>query len=114
MSLSGTTPSSVEISTLKKVSYSDFTIFLLVYSEKYWGGFVIDHLLGPNQSIIDGVSEIPKKYTLHGGYKYLLHWETSSYNEESITMAFNFRSQGKYDQLDFGLYWTRLPVVLGA
>jgi type IX secretion system PorP/SprF family membrane protein len=114
MSLSGTTPSSVEVPPLKTVSYTDFAASLLIYSEKYWGGFVIDHLTTPNQSIIDGVSPIPVKYTIHGGYKSYLNGKTSSYNEESITTAFNFRSQGKFDQLDFGLYWTRLPIILGA
>ncbi len=113
LSLSGTAPSSVEIPPLKTVSYTDFAASLLIYSEKYWGGFVIDHLTTPNQSLIDGISPVPKKYTFHGGYKYFLNGKTSSFNEESITIAFNFRSQGRFDQLDLGLYWTRLPVVLG-
>lgn len=114
LSLAGTATSSTEIPPLKKVNYTDFAASLLVYSEKYWGGFVIDHLTTPNQSIIDGVSLVPVKYTFHGGYKFYLNGKTSSYNEESITTAFNFRSQGKFDQLDLGLYWTKLPIVLGA
>lgn len=114
MTLDGTAPSSSEIPPLKHVSYTDFAASLLIYSEKYWGGFVIDHLTTPNQSIIDGVSPVPVKYTIHGGYKYFLNGKTSSYNEESITAACNFRSQGKFDQLDIGFYWTRLPMILGA
>lgn len=113
MSLSGTQAGSVEVPPLKKISYSDFATSLLIYSEKYWTGFVIDHLTTPNQSIIDGISQIPTKYTIHGGYKYYLNGKTSIYNEESITSAFNFRSQGKFDQLDIGIYWTRIPIILG-
>ena len=113
MSLSGTQAGSVEVPPLKKVSYSDFAASLLIYSEKYWAGFVIDHLTTPNQSIIDDVSQIPTKYTIHGGHKFYLNGKTSIYNEESITSAFNFRSQGKFDQLDIGMYWTRIPIILG-
>lgn len=114
MSFSGTLPGSVEVPPLKTVSYSDFATSLLLYSEKFWTGLVIDHLITPNQSIIDGISPIPTKYTFHGGYKYYLNGKTSDYNEESITSAYNFRSQGKYDQLDIGMYWTRIPIILGA
>ena len=113
MSLSGNAPSSVEVPPLKKVSYADFSSSVLFYSTRYWGGFVIDHLSTPNQSIIDGESPIPVKYTIHGGYKSFLNGKTSSYNEESVTVAFNFRSQNKFDQLDAGMYWTRMPVILG-
>lgn len=113
LSLSGTNPGSVEIPPLNKVSYTDFTTSLLFFSEKIWGGFVLDHLATPNQSLTDGVSTIPKKYTVHGGYKKFLNGKTSMYNENSLTFAFNFRSQGKFDQLDAGAYWTRVPVVIG-
>ncbi len=114
LSLSGAAPSSIEVPPLKKVRYTDFATSILIYSEKYWGGLVIDHLTTPNQSIIDGVSLVPTKYTIHGGGKFYLNGKTSTYNEESITAAVNFRSQGKFDQMDLGMYWTRMPIILGA
>lgn len=113
VSLSGNAPSSTEVPPLKKVSYTDFATSILVYSERYFGGFVIDHLLTPNQSLIEGISEIPIKYTLHGGGKFYLNGHTSRYNEESLFAAFNFKSQGKYDQLDIGAYYTKKPLTLG-
>jgi type IX secretion system PorP/SprF family membrane protein len=113
MSLSGTQPGSVEIPPLRKVSYTDFAASIMGYTKNYWVGLTIDHLTEPNQSLIDGISEIPKKYSLFGGYKYYLNGRTSSSSEESVTGTLHFRSQGKYDQLDIGGYWTRTPLVLG-
>jgi len=113
VSLTGNAPTSVEIPPLKKVSNTDFASSVLVYSKEYFAGFVIDHLMTPNQSLKDGFSEVPIKYTLHGGYKHYLNGKTSIYNEESIMYAFAFKSQGKFDQLDIGANYTRLPLILG-
>lgn len=113
MSLSGIASASVEVPPMKKVSYTDFSSSILVYNAEYFFGFVIDHMTQPNQSLVDGISEIPRKYTFHGGRKFYLNGKTSDYNEESLTAAFNFRSQGKFDQLDLGVYWTKTPIVLG-
>lgn len=114
VSLSGNNPSSIEIPPMKKVSFTDFATSILVYTDRYFAGFVIDHMMRPNQSLVDGISEIPVKYTFHGGYKHYLNGHTSSYNEESIFAAFQYRSQGKYDQLEIGAYYTKLPLILGV
>lgn len=113
LSLSGTNPASIEVPPMKKVRYTDVATSLLVYTQNYFAGFVIDHMMKPNQSLKDGISEIPVKYTLHGGYKHYLNGHTSRYNEESVFAAFQYRSQGKYDQMEIGAYYTRQPLILG-
>ncbi|PKP19172.1 MAG: hypothetical protein CVU05_11945 [Bacteroidetes bacterium HGW-Bacteroidetes-21] len=113
VSLSGNSPASIEVPPMKKVSYTDFATSVLVYSDVIYAGFVIDHLMRPNQSLRDAISEVPIKYTFHGGYKFFLNGHTSSYNEESLFAAFQYRSQGKFDQFEFGGYYTKLPLILG-
>ena len=39
---------------------------------------------------------------------------TASFRERSVTPTFNYRSQGKFDQLDLGVFFTLEPVVLGV
>lgn len=93
-----------------KVSYFDMSSGLLVFSTKYWLGFSTNHLNQPNQSLINGQSILPIKYSLHGGMKIPLRERLG----ESISPAINFKSQGKFDQLDIGAYYNRFPMVLGV
>ncbi|NSW45490.1 MAG: PorP/SprF family type IX secretion system membrane protein [Bacteroidales bacterium] len=113
LSLSGIAGGSVEVPPLKQVGYIDFASSILIYSSTNWVGFTWDHMLEPNQSIIDAYSPIPAKYSFFGGHKFYLHGKTSVYNEESINSWIHYRSQGKFDQIDIGAYWTRTPIILG-
>ncbi|HEY8402229.1 MAG TPA: type IX secretion system membrane protein PorP/SprF, partial [Cytophagaceae bacterium] len=58
------------------------------------------------------------KYSLHGGYKFVLEQGPykKSYGkskEKSITPAFMYKMQDKFDQLDLGLYFHYEPLVIG-
>ncbi|MFH2095745.1 MAG: PorP/SprF family type IX secretion system membrane protein, partial [Bacteroidota bacterium] len=77
--------SSTEIPSYESVSYPDFGTGLMVYTETYWGGFSLDHMTQPNISLIDGVSLLPRKFTLFGGYKHLISGKLGNHNEESLT-----------------------------
>lgn len=113
LTLSGVAGGSVEIPPLRQVGYVDFASSIMIYSQKNWFGFTLDHLLEPNQSLIEGYSQIPMKYVFFAGYKFYLKGKTSTYNEESINAWMYYRSQGKFDQIDLGAYWIRTPLILG-
>ncbi|MCX7861937.1 MAG: PorP/SprF family type IX secretion system membrane protein [Bacteroidales bacterium] len=113
LTLSGITGGSVEVPPLKQVGYVDFASSILIYNPTQWLGFTWDHMLEPNQSILDGLSNIPAKYTVFGGKKIYLNGKTSEYNEESINIWGHYRSQGKFDQVDIGAYWIKTPIILG-
>jgi type IX secretion system PorP/SprF family membrane protein len=113
LSLSGTAPSSMEVPPLKQVGYIDFASSIMFYSHVSWFGITWDHITEPNQSIIDGYSYIPAKYTLFGGHKFYLNGKTSEYNEESINAWIQYCSQAKFDQIEIGAYWIQTPIVLG-
>ncbi len=113
VSLGGTATSSVEPPTLEKTGYFDMGASVLAYTHKHWFGATFDHLAKPNESLLGATSIVPKKYTFYGGTKIGLNGKIGYYNEESLSLALLYKAQGKYDQLDVGVYWLKTPLVLG-
>ena len=112
MDIDGNSPTSIETPSLEKIHYPDAGFSMMAYNRMYWGGFMIDHIFTPNQSLIDGVSRIPVKFRLYGGRKFVVA-NSKRYNEETIKFAFSYKAQGKFDQLDLGAYWSREPFIFG-
>lgn len=90
------------------------------FTRKAWLGVAAHHLNRPNQSIIDEESNLPVKYSVHGGLKFKLKSGVQGSGvymrntERSISPAVQYRHQGQFDQLDLGLYFTLEPLVLGT
>jgi type IX secretion system PorP/SprF family membrane protein len=104
---------------LNSKAYIDFTASLLGYTDLYWGGFAVDHLLRPNQSLYGYESRMNMKLSVFGGAKIPLQDEKNrrvryDRDPESITFAMNYQYWDKFDQLDIGAYWTHDPLILGA
>jgi type IX secretion system PorP/SprF family membrane protein len=91
---------------------------VLAYTRKFWVGFAAHHLLEPDQSFLEEVSVLPRKYSVHVGYKIPLPTKTdltfnSGYRDVSITPTAQFKQQGQFSQMDIGTYFTYEPVVFG-
>jgi type IX secretion system PorP/SprF family membrane protein len=107
---------SFEVPGSEKVSYLDISSGMLVYSKKWWAGFAAHHINQPNQSLIDGESRLPIKYSVHAGYNLAVGsslWKKKELEEQYFSPAINYRAQGKFDQLDIGVYYNNMPMVLG-
>lgn len=115
----GNNISSAETLPVAKVHDLDFGTSLLAYSGNYWVGVSFEHLLKPNQSFysIENDSKkfgyIPFKYSIFGGTKIINKGRLFRPFDTSLQLAFLFKSQEKYRQLDVGLYWYNKPFVLG-
>ncbi|MBU0765640.1 MAG: type IX secretion system membrane protein PorP/SprF [Bacteroidetes bacterium] len=96
-----------------RAGFIDFAASGLVYSDRYWAGLTADHLARPNESLLGIDSRIPMTYKVYGGGKVGLNGRIGKYNEESLTFAFLYKAQGKYDQLDVGVYWLKKPLIIG-
>lgn len=101
-----------------KTTYFDIGLGGIFYSNNIWLGVAIHHIREPNQSFLNGDSPLPRKISIHGGYKFPLKsglniGKNSRGAERSISPTFNYRSQGGFDQLDLGLYLTLNPIILG-
>lgn len=101
-----------------QVNYFDVSIGGILYSEHFWSGLSVYHINTPNQSFYGDVSHLPMKFMFVGGYKFYLSKNTSRSNTENtditLTPTFNYKSQGRSDQLDLGLYGLYHRTMLGV
>lgn len=102
------------------IYYPDISFGGLLYSAHGWLGVAVNHITQPNQSLVGSTDPLPQKFSAHAGWKFFLQsgmmgqGYLSKSQERSITPAFQYRHQGKFDQMDLGLYFTFEPLVLGC
>lgn len=90
------------------------------FTKMAWLGVAANHLNTPNQSLIGEKYDLPIKLSLHGGFKFFMrpgvvgNGVYARNAERSIAPAFQYRHQGKFDQMDLGLYFTFEPLVIGT
>lgn len=99
--------------TQEPVGAADFGSGLLLFSEKFWFGASMFHINEPIQSVIGTDTRLPRRLSVHGGYKIKLSDAGAFSNRQYIIPAFNYMSQGMFDQLDIGFYYEYNPVTFG-
>ena len=98
----------------------DFAVSGLVYNEKFWLGAGVDHLLHPNQSLYeeeyseDNQALLPTKVQVFGGIRYVVKEQLLRPTPTVLQLAFLYKNQAEYNQLDLGFYWNYEPLVLGV
>ena len=112
ISPSGTTPT-IEQPTLNSKGDVDFSSSVLVYSDKNWFGLTADHMLTPKNSLYDSETTVPLKISVFGGTQIFRKGRLLNPIDESLSIAFLFKTQDEYAQLDLGLYWYKQPLILG-
>ncbi len=87
---------------------------ILFYTQQYWGGFSLAHINQPNESLVGTKSRLPVKYSLHGGISHVMNKdEREALKVKTISTAFHYRHQKKFDQFDFGVYYNENVFTLG-
>jgi type IX secretion system PorP/SprF family membrane protein len=120
MSAAGNAPTTGEIEAFDNTGDIDFSASLLSYSDRFWAGITVDHLLTPNQSLYynefeeGNLAEIPIKIQIFGGSKHTVKETLLRPVPTIIQLAFLYKQQGEYSQLDLGFYWHYNPLVLGV
>lgn len=95
------------------VNYFDFATGFLVTTPKIWFGAAAHHINEPNESLYgQNIAPIPMKISVHGGYRHKFESRFGK-NKSSGLVAFNYKKQADFDQLDLGVYFEIHPVVLG-
>lgn len=112
ISPSGTTPT-IEQPTLNSKADVDFASSVLAYNDKHWLGVSVDHMLKPQNSLYDSETTVPLKVSVFGGTQIFRKGRLLNPIDESLSVAFLFKTQDQYSQLDLGLYWYKQPLVLG-
>ncbi len=109
------TPSNSGSSYFATESYKRFdaTASAMIYSDFFWAGVVVDHLIKKDIGYTDIETYMPIKTTVHGGYKIRYKEGGRKHDEQSVTVALNYHNQGKSNQLDIGAYWYINPLEMG-
>ena len=101
--------------------YMDFNFGMLFHTQTYWLGLSAHHLTQPNVSFIDdNISKLPMRVSAHGGIKIDLgegminNYFSNSRQERSAFLAFNYKHQDPFNQLDVGAQFFIQPLVLGV
>lgn len=100
----------------ENVSYPDISWGILLYGNNYWFGSSVNHINQPDQSLINEGSQsiLPIKYTAQAGYRFQLSGSAvNTRNNREVFTAVHYKSQGTFDQLDLGAYYSHNPFVFG-
>lgn len=97
----------------RNAKYTDISGGLLYFTPKVWLGVGVHHLNKPNQTLLLREAIVPVKISVHGGKRFTMKTPVIKKHATSIIAAFNYRAQGKYDQLDIGGYFERDPIFAG-
>jgi type IX secretion system PorP/SprF family membrane protein len=106
------------VNQIPSFGYVDVSAGGILYNGNMWVGISSHHLNNPVQSFTTGANAtLASKYSLHAGYKIFLNsTPTSKFqssSEQSLIPTFVYKMQGKYDQLDLGLYYMYEPFMFG-
>jgi type IX secretion system PorP/SprF family membrane protein len=98
-----------------KVVDVDFATSAMVFDERTWAGFTVDHLFTPKTSFYGdgGNAIVPVKLNVYGGTQILKTTRLRQKMQEVMSLAINFQKQGKFVQTDIGLYYYKNPLIFG-
>jgi type IX secretion system PorP/SprF family membrane protein len=104
-----------DLQKLGNQQYFDFGSGVIFYSRTLWMGAAFHHMNQPNLSILNDVSRLPMKITVHGGARLTLSSGPREQDRASyLTPSFIYRKQGPISQLDFGLNYHIDPISIGV
>jgi type IX secretion system PorP/SprF family membrane protein len=109
---SGTTPS-VYPPPFDKVADVDFATSVMLYNDRIWTGFTLDHLLVPKTSFYGDDANVPVKFNLFGGVQIMRQTRLKVKLQEVLSVALNFQKQAKFYQTDVGVYYYKHPLIFG-
>jgi type IX secretion system PorP/SprF family membrane protein len=102
----------------ERINLPNFGTGLLLYSNKFYGGFAIHNLTEPNQSFYNTESsneefKLPRRYTIHAGANIFL--TKSKYEEQNVTISPNilYLQQRNFNQLNLGFYLKKQALTAG-
>jgi type IX secretion system PorP/SprF family membrane protein len=113
ISVGGNTTTTEQRPGLETKGDVDFSSSALAYSDKYWFGFSVDHMLKPKNSLYGNDFSVPLKVSLFGGAQIIRKGRLLNPIDESLSIAYLFKTQDKIKQLDLGVYWLKAPIMLG-
>ncbi len=103
----------IEQDILGKKADIDASFSTLAFNKNLWFGFTWDRILKPNRSLTGEVMQDPWKFSFYGGTRLNIFDRYNWASGQSLSPSFLFKIQDKYTQLDLGVYWYQMPLVIG-
>lgn len=106
---------SLETPLMNPVNFFDMGTGFLMSTSRWWLGAAVHHLNQPDESLYQNNPAIlERKYSVHGGWRKRLKGSANALGSTNLVAAFNYKAQGKFDQLDIGAYLELNPIVIGV
>lgn len=103
-----------DLNRLGNQQYFDFSAGFIVYNSIFWFGLAGNHLNSPNMSLLNDVTRLPIKITVHGGARIpLMGGLRTSSRVSYLTPSIIYQSQGGITQFNFGVNYHIDPVFVG-
>ncbi|MFD2035800.1 type IX secretion system membrane protein PorP/SprF [Belliella marina] len=103
-----------------KHRFLDYNFGVLYNNKNIWLGISAHHVTQPNVTFIEGeYSKLPMKLSAHGGLKFDLanglaqNFYNNSQGARELVLAFNYKRQDPFNQLDLGAQLHLQPLVFG-
>lgn len=103
---------STDVPAVPRANYFNVNFGALYTTQVVWGGFSLHNINQPNITLIDGTNKLPMKFSLHGGYRFILE-KRGNNALKYFAPALNYRHQAKFNQLDIGANFFSAPLSLG-
>ncbi len=105
------------LSGSETIIYPDFQLGAVMHNDAAWFGIAVDHIAQPNQSFMDGDSRLPRKYSLHAGYRFGFINANGrvqkGLKEFSITPMALLWMQSSFKRLAHGAEFVYEPLMVG-
>lgn len=88
----------------------DLSTGIVFTSDYVFIGAACHHLLEPNESLLNGNSKLPRKYTVHAGGNIQIGDKSDN---TIISPNVMYRQQGDFQQLNLGVYFKKQTIVGG-
>lgn len=97
--------------------YADFAAGTVVYGDNWYGGAAFAHLTQPDDGFVS-YNRLPMKVTIHGGMKLNISRDkrrtNAFFGAPIISPNVIYNMQGKFHDLNYGLYLDWSPFIVGA
>lgn len=111
--LTGNSLSVQSNSITDQVGYMDLSAGGILYGNNFWAGYSVFHINKPNNSLLGQNNFIDARHSVHVGYRLPMQRTVKREVVRSVTIAMNYKAQGKWDQVDIGGYFLMKPFVMG-
>lgn len=88
----------------------DLAAGMVLSSDHFFIGGAVHHILEQNESLLNNVSKLPRKYTLHAGANIPIG---GKYSGSFVSPNIMYRQQGDFQQLNIGMYFKKQTIVGG-